>query len=154
MRYIKSLAIRYCPSLSSKVCCTVNTRYYYYNCAVFNSFALGVQGFPRTSRQNWHSTTILQGLTSESFLWTVWVITGWIAEPWVTVTRWLSPTHYQAPPEMKAACLNADSLYHTVPISGFMETHFTRHTFSSEITVMSVISALHNLVLFFYLCFI
>lgn len=51
-----SLAVRYCPSLSSKVCCTVKTRDYYSSCAECNSFALGVQAFPRTSRQNWHYT--------------------------------------------------------------------------------------------------
>lgn len=47
-----SSVIRYCTSLSSKVCCTVNTRYYYYNCAVWNCFALGVEsrGFAKDKR--------------------------------------------------------------------------------------------------------
>lgn len=49
MLYIKSF-IRYCTSLSSKVCGTVNTMGYYYSCAVRNCVALVVSDHTRGAK--------------------------------------------------------------------------------------------------------
>lgn len=84
-----SSVIRYCTSLSSKICCTVNTMNYYYSdesekqlCSV----EFRADGLPRTSVRRWHSDgknrrTGFLNLRIFFFFffffsWTAWFITG------------------------------------------------------------------------------